>query len=225
MGRRVAEALRYGTPLSLAMRRGLLQEDQRHLRPAGDEVPAPSPTSCRRVPQPPTPCRSAVKSSALIMPNTSPSDAARKSRDIREAVAELTFPRHPDYHVTISIESLARKRGAGELSAENASNRPTRRSTRRSGRAQLVLCTNVTPSEPDETRGLSRSRTPPVRTGSSHRRRSRPSPAPGCARRPDPPVRDVVPPHADHPAGTRRDSPSTDSSKARVNPRPSAAGS
>jgi diguanylate cyclase (GGDEF)-like protein len=148
----VAEARRYGHPLSLAMCDVdyFKKINDTFGHPAGDEVLQRLANllqaECR---SPDVPCRFGGEEFALIMPNTSPSDAAKVAERIREAVAELTFPRHPDYHVTISIGIAGSEAGAGELSAEKWLEQAdqTLYQAKRSGRNR-VLCTNVTPSSP-----------------------------------------------------------------------------
>lgn len=102
----VAESLRHGRPLSLAMM------DIDHFKaindafghPAGDAVlqglARIFERECRRED---IACRYGGEEFALIMPETRPDDAARLCDRIRTAVREMVWPRHPDRNVTVSI--------------------------------------------------------------------------------------------------------------------------
>ncbi|MBL8763336.1 MAG: diguanylate cyclase [Phycisphaerae bacterium] len=112
---------RYGTPLSL------LIVDIDHFKkindtyghPAGDEVligfAKLLQKECRETD---IPCRYGGEEFALIMPSTSPADAAQVAERIRVAVAGVTWPRHPEHHVTASFGVAGVAQTPCPLSAE-----------------------------------------------------------------------------------------------------------
>ncbi len=117
----VAEATRYGHPLSLAM----LDVDffkkinDTYGHPAGDEVlqriAALLQAMCRQYD---VPCRFGGEEFALIMPNTGPGDAAKVAERIRLEIGGLTFPRHAEHKITASIGIAGTDGGTGSTTAE-----------------------------------------------------------------------------------------------------------
>lgn len=102
----VAENARYGHPLTLL----LLDVD--HFKrvndafghPAGDEVLsefAKLVQACSR--QTDIPCRYGGEEFALILTSTPPADAMIVAERIRTSLQEMTWRRHPDHKVTVSI--------------------------------------------------------------------------------------------------------------------------
>lgn len=106
IARETAEAGRHGSPLTLAML------DIDHFKtindtfghPAGDEViqrfAKVIQNACRSSD---IPCRYGGEEFAVIMPQTSPQDAIVVAERIREAIAAVVWPRHPERRVTVSI--------------------------------------------------------------------------------------------------------------------------
>ncbi len=103
---KVAEAKRYGLPLSLA----LLDVDffkrinDTYGHPAGDQVLvglAQLLQSECRVPD--IACRYGGEEFALIMPSTGAADAQVVTERVRAALARTVWPRHPETNVTVSV--------------------------------------------------------------------------------------------------------------------------
>lgn len=102
----VAECVRHGRPLSLAMldvdHFKLINDAYGH--PAGDAVLQglarifERECRCEDIA-----CRYGGEEFAIVMSQTSPDDAARLCDRIRIAVRETVWPRHPDRNVTLSI--------------------------------------------------------------------------------------------------------------------------
>lgn len=103
---KVAEATRYGLPLSLA----LLDVDffkrinDTYGHPAGDQVLVSLAqllqNECR---VPDIACRYGGEEFALIMPSTSEQDAEVVCERVRVALSRVVWPRHPDSTVTVSV--------------------------------------------------------------------------------------------------------------------------
>lgn len=103
---KVAECRRYPNPLSLAMIDVdfFKRVNDTYGHPAGDEVlqgVAKLLQSESRTPD--VPCRFGGEEFALIMPSTGPADALVVAERIREALMNLTWPRHAEHRVTMSI--------------------------------------------------------------------------------------------------------------------------
>lgn len=102
----VSRAARTGRPLSIAML------DIDHFKsindtfghPAGDAVLQGVAKLLRRECRTPdTPCRYGGEEFVLLMPETSPTDAAGVCERIRQAIEAVTWPRHPELRVTASF--------------------------------------------------------------------------------------------------------------------------
>jgi two-component system cell cycle response regulator len=120
----VAECQRYNQPLTLA----LLDVDyfkrinDTFGHPAGDEVlQGIAALLMRQCRTPDVTCRYGGEEFALIMPHTGPEDAVGVADRIREAIAGLQWPRHPETPVTVSIGLVgaAGSEGAGRLTPES----------------------------------------------------------------------------------------------------------
>jgi diguanylate cyclase (GGDEF)-like protein len=103
---RVAEADRYGQPLSIAVL------DLDHFKrindtyghPAGDEVlQAFARVIAKEVRKTDVACRLGGEEFVVILGNTEPEDAKLLAERIRTGIGSLTFARHPDHQVTVSI--------------------------------------------------------------------------------------------------------------------------
>ncbi|MBX3385482.1 MAG: diguanylate cyclase [Phycisphaeraceae bacterium] len=146
-----AEASRYGHALSLAML------DVDHFKkindtyghPAGDEVlqrvASVLQSSCRQFD---VPCRFGGEEFALIMPNTGPADAAKVAERIRQEMADLQFPRHPEQRMTISIGLAGTDGGVGAMNAEEWLESADKGlyQAKRTGRNKVTV-NNLTPSQ------------------------------------------------------------------------------
>jgi len=97
---------RYGTPLSVILC------DLDHFKrindsfghPAGDEVlQGFSKVIAQSVRTTDVACRYGGEEFVVIMPHTAPADALIVAERIRTALAGVTFPRHPEHRVTVSI--------------------------------------------------------------------------------------------------------------------------
>jgi diguanylate cyclase (GGDEF)-like protein len=102
----VAASQRHGRPLSLAML------DVDHFKSVNDTYGHPAGDSVlqglarvlqRECRQEDIACRYGGEEFALIMPDTAPIAAALVCERIREALAQTTWPRHPERSVTLSI--------------------------------------------------------------------------------------------------------------------------
>lgn len=116
-----SEARRYQRGLTLAVM------DLDHFKkindtyghPAGDEVIttfARTILSCTRAHD--VACRYGGEEFTLIMPGTAPEDAKVVAERIRQALAALTWPRHPEHKVTCSIGLSGTPDGLTELSPQ-----------------------------------------------------------------------------------------------------------
>ena len=102
----VSRGARHGGALSLA----ILDVDRfKHVNdsfghPAGDAVLSGVGSLLRReIRESDVPCRYGGEEFALIMPDTPPEDAAAVCDRIRQTLQQVTWPRHPEHTVTISI--------------------------------------------------------------------------------------------------------------------------
>jgi diguanylate cyclase (GGDEF)-like protein len=120
MAQELSENQRYGHPLALA----LLDAD--HFKkindsfghPAGDEVlTGISRLLQRSLRASDVPCRFGGEEFAVIMPSTTPADAAAVCDRIRQALQATVWERHPDHTVTISV-GVAGVEGASAMTAE-----------------------------------------------------------------------------------------------------------
>jgi len=102
----VSRHARHASPLSLAM----LDVDRfKHVNdsfghPAGDAVLAGVGSLLRKIVRDSdVPCRYGGEEFALLMPDTTPEDAAAVCERVRQMLEQVTWPRHPEHTVTISI--------------------------------------------------------------------------------------------------------------------------
>jgi two-component system, cell cycle response regulator len=118
---KVAEARRYGSPLSLAM----LDVDffkrinDTYGHPAGDQVLvglAQLLQSESRTPD--IACRFGGEEFALIMPSTGPLEAQIVAERIRTALAKQVWQRHPDSPITVSVGLVGTSGPIGDISPE-----------------------------------------------------------------------------------------------------------
>lgn len=102
----IASFQRYGTPLSMILC------DIDHFKkvndsfghPAGDEVlQGFSKVIAQSVRTSDIACRYGGEEFVVIMPHTAPADALIVAERIRESLASVAFPRHPEHRVTVSI--------------------------------------------------------------------------------------------------------------------------
>lgn len=114
---KVAECRRYNHPLSLA----LLDIDffkrinDTWGHPAGDQVLVGVAQLLQRECRvPDVACRYGGEEFVLIMPNTGPDDAQAVADRIRTALTEITWPKHPEHIVTMSIGLAGTDGGAPE---------------------------------------------------------------------------------------------------------------
>lgn len=118
---KVAECKRYGHALSLAIIDidFFKRVNDTYGHPAGDEViqgvARLLQTTCR---SPDVPCRFGGEEFALIMPNTGTRDATMVVERLREALADVNWPRHPDHPVTLSAGLVGSDGACGEVTAE-----------------------------------------------------------------------------------------------------------
>jgi diguanylate cyclase (GGDEF)-like protein len=123
--RRWAEATsankRHGHPLSLAVC------DVDHFKrvndtfghPAGDEVLAGfAKLIAQSVRNTDVPCRFGGEEFVVIMPDTAPADAHIVAERIRSGLMALTWPRHPEHQVTVSIGIAGAEGPAGSTAPE-----------------------------------------------------------------------------------------------------------
>lgn len=118
---KVAECKRYGHPLSLAMMDvdyfKRINDTWGH--PAGDEVlQGVAALLLRECRTPDVLCRYGGEEFALIMPNTSPTDAGVVAERIRAAMEAMKWSRHPDQPITISIGLAGAQTSAGAITPE-----------------------------------------------------------------------------------------------------------
>jgi two-component system, cell cycle response regulator len=102
----VAANQRHGRPLSLAMLDvdHFKQINDTYGHPAGDAVlQGMSKMLQRECRQEDVACRYGGEEFALVMPDTSPAAALRVCERIREAMAEIAWPRHPERVITLSV--------------------------------------------------------------------------------------------------------------------------
>lgn len=118
---KVAEARRYGSPLSLAM----LDVDffkrinDTYGHPAGDQVLvglAQLLQSESRTPD--IACRFGGEEFALIMPSTAPAEAEVVAERIRAALAKQIWSRHPDSPITVSVGLVGSSGALGDVTPE-----------------------------------------------------------------------------------------------------------
>jgi diguanylate cyclase (GGDEF)-like protein len=148
---KTAENSRYGHPLSLAIFDidFFKRINDTYGHPAGDEVlqgfARLLQQSCRA---PDVACRFGGEEFALIMPNTAPADAMKFAERIREALSQLTWARHPDHRVTVSI-GLTGTTSASAMTPEQWLEAADRNlyAAKRGGRNQVVA-NDATPSAP-----------------------------------------------------------------------------
>lgn len=102
----VSRHARHASPLALAM----LDVDRfKHVNdsfghPAGDAVLAGVGSLLRKIVRDSdVPCRYGGEEFALLMPDTTPEDAAAVCERVRQMLEQVTWPRHPEHNVTISI--------------------------------------------------------------------------------------------------------------------------
>lgn len=118
---KVAECRRYGHALSLAIIDidFFKKVNDTFGHPAGDEViqgvARLLQTTCR---SPDVPCRFGGEEFALIMPNTGRRDAELVVERLREAMAQIEWPRHPDHRVTLSAGLVGSDSSCGDISGE-----------------------------------------------------------------------------------------------------------
>jgi two-component system, cell cycle response regulator len=140
---KVAESQRYNRPLSLAM------IDVDHFKrvndtfghPAGDEVlQGLASMLLNQLRKPDVACRYGGEEFALIMPNTSPEDAAVVAERIREDIAQRTWPRHPQSPITVSIGIVGSHGHSGSITPEQWIEAADRNlyAAKRAGRNRLV---------------------------------------------------------------------------------------
>lgn len=147
---KVAECRRYGHSLSLAMCDVdfFKKVNDTYGHPAGDEVlqrvAGLLQAECR---EPDVPCRYGGEEFALIMPNTNAADAAKVAERIREAMAQVVFPRHPEHKITMSLGVAGCDSSCGEISGEKWLEMADQNlyQAKRSGRNRVVM-TNITPA-------------------------------------------------------------------------------
>ncbi len=140
---KVAECRRYNQPLSLA----IIDIDyfkrinDTYGHPAGDEViqgvARLLQSECRSHD---VPCRFGGEEFALIMPHTTPQDAAMVTERMRQGLAEMVWPRHPENPVTLSAGLVGCEGTCGDLTAESWLEQADQNlySAKRSGRNRIV---------------------------------------------------------------------------------------
>jgi diguanylate cyclase (GGDEF)-like protein len=118
---KVSEVIRYKCALSIAM------IDADHFKrindtyghPAGDQVLQTIghllQQECRTAD---IVCRYGGEEFAVIMPNTAPADAAQVAERIRSAISKVTWPRHPEHAVTVSIGLAGTQASGVSVTAE-----------------------------------------------------------------------------------------------------------
>lgn len=102
----VARCARHGRRLSLAILDvdRFKQVNDTYGHPSGDAVLTGVGSLLRReIRETDVPCRYGGEEFALIMPDTSPHEAAQVCERIRATFEQVTWPRHPEHSVTISI--------------------------------------------------------------------------------------------------------------------------
>jgi diguanylate cyclase (GGDEF)-like protein len=118
---KVAECKRYNQPLSLAIIDidFFKRVNDTYGHPAGDEViQGVAQLLLRECRSHDVPCRFGGEEFALIMPHTSPKDAAAVTDRMRQALEQVVWQRHPDNPVTLSAGMVGCDGSSGELTPE-----------------------------------------------------------------------------------------------------------
>ena len=140
---KVAECKRYNQPLSLAIIDidFFKRVNDTYGHPAGDEVIQGVARllqgECRSHD---VPCRFGGEEFALIMPHTGPKDAAMVTDRMRQALAEVVWPRHPEPPVPLSAGLVGCDGSCGELTPEQWLEQSDRNlyAAKRGGRNKVV---------------------------------------------------------------------------------------